>query len=286
MIYIVTAVFNRKKFTKNYLNALSKQTVKDFKIIIVDDGSVDGTSEMIQSDFPEVILLKKIGELWWSEATNIGVKYALGCGAEYIMTLNDDTLPVPDYMEKMIIWSQKKPSALLGALALDVHDNEIVYGGEILNWKSGIFEKILDTIPENTRNGLHMVNVFPGRGLLIPADVFNEIGFYDSKSFPQTVADLDFTVRANNAGYEIFCNYDAKIRIYIEESGGVKLNQNRNLKNYFQHLFGMKGSANLKFFTIFTFKNAPRRYLIQYWVNGILRRIFGYPIKWVLEKIK
>ena len=285
MIYIITPVFNRIDFTKNYLKSLSKQTITDFKIIIVDDGSVDGTPEMIESDFPEVILLKKDG-LWWSEATNIGIKYALEHGAEYIMTLNDDTLPVSNFMEKMIFWSQKYPSALLGALALSVHDNKVVYGGEMLNWRSCKFENILDLIPDNNRNGLHKVNVFPGRGLLIPATIFNEIGFYDSKNFPQTAADLDFTLRAHSAGYEIYCNYDAKIKIYPEESGSIKLNQSRSLKNYYQHLFGMKGGANLKWFTIFTFKKAPKRYVIQYWVNGILRGIFGYLIKWFLEKIK
>jgi GT2 family glycosyltransferase len=286
MIYIITPVFNRINFTKTYLEALSKQTATDFKTIIVDDGSVDGTSDMIQNDFPEVVLLKKKGGLWWSEATNIGIKFALEHGAEYIMTLNDDTLPASDYMEKMILWSKKKPSALLGALALGVHDNKIVYGGEMLNWKSGKFENIIDLISDSNQNGLHKVNIFPGRGLLIPADVFNEIGFYDSKNFPQTVADLDFTVRANNAGYEIFCNYDAKIRVYTEESASVKLNQNRSLKNYYKHLFSMKGGANLKWFTIFAFKNAPRRYVFQYWAIGVLKRIFGYPIKWFLEKIK
>ncbi|HIO96818.1 MAG TPA: glycosyltransferase family 2 protein, partial [Leucothrix sp.] len=98
MIYIVTPVFNRKDFTQSYLEALSKQTSTNFKTIIVDDGSNDGTSEMVESLFPEVILLKEPGDLWWAEATNIGVRHALSLGADYVMTLNDDTLPEPDYI--------------------------------------------------------------------------------------------------------------------------------------------------------------------------------------------
>lgn len=283
MIYIVTPVYNRKGFTKNYLEALSKQTVQDFKIIIVDDGSTDGTAQMIADEFPNIILLQEPGDLWWAEATNIGVRYAIEHGATYVMTLNDDTLPEPDYMEKMIYWSQQKPNALLGAFAINALDSTPIFGGEILDWKSGKFVDLLKKIPTENHLGLHSVNVFPGRGLLLPIEVFENIGFYDSKNFPQTVADLDFTARAFNAGYQIFCNFDAKIKIYPEESGGVTLRKKKSLKNYYLHLFGMRGGGNLKWFTIFAFKNAPAKYLLQYWVTGVTRRIGGYMLEWIKE---
>jgi len=95
---------------------------------------------------------------------------------------------------------------------------------------------------------------------------------------------MDFTCRAYNNGYKIFCNYDAKIGIYTEESANVALVKNRSWKNYYNHLFGMRGGGNLKWFTIFTFKNAPKKYLFQHWTIGILRRVFGYPINWILGK--
>lgn len=283
MIYIVTPVYNRKEFTQNYLHALYDQTTHEFKIIIVDDGSTDGTSDMIEEEFPDVILLREEDDLWWTEATNVGVRYALEHGAEYIMTLNDDTLPTKDYIEKMLYWSVKKPNALLGALGIDVETGKIVFGGEKLNWKNGRFESLLSSIPENKQNGLHRVNIFPGRGLLIPRKVFEDIGLYDSKNFPQTVADLDFTARADSSVYKIYCNYDAKIKIYPEESGGVGLRKNKSWKNYYEHLFGMRGGGNLKWFTIFAFKNAPKKYVLQYWVQGISRRIGGYLLEWSKE---
>lgn len=284
MIFIVTPVYNRKKFTKNYLEALRNQTVKNFKVIIVDDGSTDGTSEMIEKEFPEVILLKEKGNLWWAEATNIGVKYALEKGADYLMTLNDDTLPEADYIEKMIFWSQKKPKALLGALAIDYFTNKYIYGGGIHNWKTGKTKQLLDTLPDPEKNSLHQVNFFPGRGLLIPVEVFNAIGLYDSKNFPQTIADYDFTYRAVNFGYKIYCNYDAKIKIFPDESGDNKLRNEKSLRNYYQHLFSIKGGGNLKFFTKVALKNCPNRYLPKYLIQGIGRRCGGYLRDWIAEK--
>jgi len=284
MIYIITPVYNRKDFTQSYLSALAKQTKQNFKTIIVDDGSTDGTAEMIEAEFPEVILLKEQGDLWWAEATNIGIRHALELGADYVMTLNDDTLPEPDYIENMQLQSQQNPNALLGAFAVNVENNQPVFGGEILNWKTGNFENVLDKLSPDQYQGLHPVNVFPGRGLLIPAEVFNKIGFYDSKNFPQTIADLDFTARATNAGYNIYCNYDAKIKIYPEESGGVSIRKEKSLKNYYRHLFSQRGAGNLKWFSVFAFKNAPKRYLISYWGIGIARRVGGYLIEWGRER--
>lgn len=288
MIYIVTPVYNRREFTRGYLQALGSQTVQNFKTIIVDDGSTDGTSEMIEQEFPDVILLKEVGgDLWWTAATNIGVKYALAqSDVDYIMTLNDDTLPNIDYIEKMILHSKEHPDALLGAFTIDANTGENVYGGHIINWPICANESLLKTKNIQKFEGLYEVNVYPGRGLLIPKKVFEDIGFYDAKNFPQTVADLDFTARAKNFGYKIYCNYDAKIKEYPEESGGVSVRKKKSWKNYYTHLFGYHGRGNLIWFTKFAIKNAPRKYLVQCLFFGISRRVGGYLRDWMKEIIK
>jgi len=286
MIYIITPVFNRKDFTQNYLKALSKQSVKEFKVIIVDDGSTDGTSEMIESEFPEVILLKEKGDLWWTAATNIGVKYALKQDdITYIMTLNDDTLPHKDYIEQMLISSKKHPNALFGAFTVDANTGEALFGGKNMDWSRCAINHLITEPLQEEYTGLHEVNVFPGRGLLIPIKVFSDIGFYDEKNFPQTVADDDFSLRATNFGYKIYCNYDARIKEYPAESGGVSIRAEKSLKNYYLHLFGFKGQGNLKWFTIFIIKNAPKKYLLQCLVIGNGRRIVGYLRDWIKESI-
>lgn len=286
MIHIVTPVFNRKEFTQNYLLALQQQTDKNFKVIIVDDGSTDGTSEMIKKDFPEVILLKEKGDLWWAKATNIGVRYALKEDTDYIMTLNDDTLPNEDFIEKMYYWIEKEPNILLGALAIENETGEIVYGGEMHHWSNGKSTYLLDLLSEDEYMGIHKVNIFPGRGLLTPSIVFQKIGFYDSKNFPQTMADNDFAFRAVNHGYDIYINYDAKIKIFSNESAVSNIWKTRSLKNYFDHLFNKRGGGNLIFFTKIALKNCPKKYLIQYLLRGLSKRVLSYPIYWILEVLK
>lgn len=285
-IYIVIPVYNRKYFTYHCLISLRDQSIKNFKIIIIDDGSKDGTGEMLEKDFPEMIVLKGDGNLWWTAATNLGVKYALAQGADYVMTLNNDTILYPDCIEKMLYWTELKPKALLGAFFVHSETEEPLFGGGILNWKTGNVIYHLDNISHDKLSGIHPVNYFPGRGLLIPVEVFKKIGFYDEDNFPQTTADYDFTHRAIKAGFEIFCNYDAKIKMFPDESGDSQLRNNKSFKNYFLHLFGIKGGGNIIVFVKYTVKNCPIKYLPFFLLIGLARRIGGYLLEWLLELIR
>ncbi len=275
-IFIIIPVHNRKEFTQECLVSLQKQTEKNFEVIIVDDGSTDGTSEMIQSQFSEVILLKGDGNLWWTAATNLGVKYALNHGASYILTLNNDTIASNNFIEKMIYWAEKTPDSLLGAFAVDINSKRPVYGGEIINWWSASYKSLLNVISPDSWHGLHEVTHFPGRGLFIPSKVFEKIGLYDEINFPHYVADYDFTHKAKRAGFKIFCNYDAKLKIYPEESGGVRLRKKKSIRNYYNHLFGIKGAANLLIFTKYALANCPTYLIPSFLLVGLLKRIFGY----------
>lgn len=276
MIYVITPTFNRVGFTRQYLEALEKQTVKNFKTIIIDDCSTDGTQEMIEYNFPNVVLLKEKGDLWWAEATNIGVKFAIDNGATHIITLNDDTVPENDFIEKMMYWASIKLNVLLGAVGVSNKTNKIIFGGKNIDWKNRLIKDLLDTLDENELYGLHEVNFFPGRGLLVPVEVFNEIGFYDSKNFPQSIADLDFTHRAYDAGYKIFCNYDAKIMIYEDESANSYYKKNKSIKNYMMHLFSKKGGGNIFRFIKYAYKNCPKEYLFLFILRGLFGRLLGY----------
>lgn len=279
MLFIVIPVFNRKKFTQDCLMSLQKQTCKNFTTIVVDDGSTDGTSDMINDNFPDVLLIKTEGNLFWTAATNLGIQLALNKGADYIMTLNNDTIATEDFIEKMYCWAKEKPNALMGALALDAYSKKPVYGGEIINWLLNTSSSVLNKLPKEKQNGLHKVTHFPGRGLWIPKKVFDTIGIFDAQKFPHYFADYDFTYTATRMGFEIYCNYDAKLFIYPAESGDHQIRKRKNLKNYYNHLFGIKGGGNLANFTKFTLKNCPTSFIPFVLINGYLRRIFGYLIK-------
>jgi GT2 family glycosyltransferase len=279
MIYIVIPVFNRRKFTQDCLLSLRNQSFKAFKTIVVDDGSSDGTQKMIREEFPEVILLETSGDLFWTATTNLGIKYALENGADYVMTLNNDTSATSDFMEKMNYWSGKHPQALFGAFALDAVSKQPVYAGEVMDWKFMRSKSWVHMLNEQEFKGIREVTHFPGRGLLIPKSCFEDIGLFEEIVFPHYAADYDFTHKAVRHGFSIYCNHDAKLLIYPDASGDRENRKRKSLQNYFKHLFGRKGGGNLRNFTIYVFRNCPPMYIPTYWTIGVMRRIFGYWIK-------
>ena len=64
-VFVVIAVHNRRVITSQCLEKLQKQSYNPVKIIVIDDGSTDGTAEMIRKDYPNVIILIGDGNFWW-----------------------------------------------------------------------------------------------------------------------------------------------------------------------------------------------------------------------------
>jgi GT2 family glycosyltransferase len=279
MICIVIPVHNRKQFTKDCLHSLRNQTQRADFIIVVDDGSTDGTGEMLCNEFPEVIVLKGDGNLFWTAAINLGVRFALSLGTDYVLTLNNDTVASNDFVEQMLLSSKQKPHALLGALDIDMLTKKPYYGGEIFNWRSGASKFLLAILKKEEQTGLHEVSLFPGRGLLIPRMVFDTIGLFEEKRLPHYMADYDFTLLAKKNGFKVYCNYEARLYTYPEEAGDHKIMEKKTLKNYFDHLFSIRGGGNLRNFTVYTLRNCPPKDILIALVTGYFRRIGGFWVK-------
>ena len=276
MLYVVIPVFNRRQYTRDCLLSLRQQTRTDFRVVVVDDGSTDGTAEMLAREFPEVEVVIGNGQLFWTAGVNAGIRRALALQATRVMTMNNDVLALPDFMAQMLAAAERHPTALLGPLELDVRTGQPVYGGERLDWRTNTRRDLLAELPPAERRGLHPVTYLPGRGLLVPLAVIETIGLFDERRLPHYLADFDYTSVARRHGFPVFCNYDARLSTYPEESGQEQTRRQRSLRGYYQHLFGIRGGGNLVNFTYFTFKNCPRPYLPYYLLNGYARRLVGY----------
>jgi GT2 family glycosyltransferase len=278
-VAVIIPVFNRKEFTRECLVSLTHQTRPADYIVVVDDGSTDGTKEMLKNEFPDVILIEGDGNLFWTAAINLGIRRALNMGVDYILTLNNDTIASSAFIERLLQGTLNDNHALIGALDVDMKTKKPYYGGELFDWKSGKSTYLLDVLPPAHQRGLQEVSLFPGRGLLIPRKVFDAIGLFEEKKLPHYMADYDFTLMARRHGFRMYCNYDAVLYTYPSEGGDHKLRKKKTLKNYFDHLFGIKGGGNLRNFTIYTLRNCPSREIVPALLSGYARRIGGYWIK-------
>ena len=164
-ISVVIPSYNRKDFLKRSIDSAINQTKKPLEIIVVDDGSTDGTETMIKSDYDFVKFIKQKNK-GVSAARNIGIKVSIG---EWICFLDSDDEWKKDKLEKQINAMKSNPSYKF------FHSNEIwIKNGLRINQKKkhkkyggDIFDKCLD-----------MCRISPS-SVMINKTVFDEVGNFN-----------------------------------------------------------------------------------------------------------
>ena len=296
-IFIVIPVFNRIELTKNCLYSLSRQTYKNYEIIVVDDNSSDGTYGIISRDFQDVTLLKGDGNLWWTGGTNIGVKYALKTAQnnDYVLTLNNDTKVYPAYLEHIISTSFKNPKSIIGSLCVHMDNPKLIdTSGFIMDWQNCSSRYVkrpgVQRNPELT--GVRQITHTCGKGVLIPIQVFKKIGLFDQQHFPHYHADSAFTLKAHLNGFNVLLDYDSIVLSNVKTGGITGKKPRPSLIVFIKSLFIMKSPNQIKTRVNFAkafFPNKKLKYLVMIYlktIGGFLRYYFKYLLNARKETIK
>lgn len=217
-VWIIIPVHNRLGFTRACLASLREQSVRDFTIVVVDDGSTDGTHVALTAEYPEVNLLWGDGDLWWTGAMNRGLEWVLPRADrhDHVLALNNDTALPPDCLETLLGLEARHPNALIGSVAVSWDDRErIVDGGVRIDWRTGSSRRLADGLAWSqavARLGdVAEVSVLSGRGTLIPVQAFRRMGLYDQARLPHYAADWEFARRAQRGGFELLMSYHARV---------------------------------------------------------------------------
>jgi GT2 family glycosyltransferase len=285
-ILIVIPVHNRLEVTKTCLESLRNQTYRRFQTIMVDDGSTDGTRELIRREFPEVMLLEGDGNLWWTGATNLGIQEALKQAGpnDYILTLNNDTILPAGYVETLDREIGKYPDALIGSVALDNDTpDRIVEAGVDINWLTAKYTYLLQnrSFRELRSRGQSCFRptVLPGRGTAIPVKVFGEIGLFDNKAFPHYAADYDFSLRAKKAGYDLVVGFDLRLFSLPKLSGIADTGERVPLSQAMHSFMSIRSGNNLMKRLRFAVRHAPLFLLPTFVIADTFRVILGTLLK-------
>lgn len=254
MIHIVIPVFNRWNFTKPCLDGLLHQSYKDFKIIVVDHGSTDGTSQFIKNDYPSVILLNGDESMWWTAATNLGLEYALNNNAEYVLTLNNDLEVEENYLLTLFNTISKFKPSIVGSVSVDIENQKkISFCGIKWNRYTAKFSNLasdyhnLDLLNARFNDKIIESDMLPGRGVLIPVELIKIIGLYDTVKFPHYGADLDYSLKIKKAGYKLLISIESVVKSHIKETG-IQINDKEQpfFKRLKEGYLSIKSPNNLK----------------------------------------
>lgn len=194
---ILLTSFNRKDKTLQCIESLYTTFYNiNYDIYLVDDGSIDGTSEVISKIYPKVNLIKGNGNLFWNRGMHLAWKTALkNYDYDYYLWLNDDVILNKDGFEEIFVCSNLsgKNSIISGIINNCENKNEILYGGYNKNGKL--------LIPNNSLQNIYFMN---GNVVMIPKEVYKKIGILDPK-YHHDLGDVDYGLRAIKSGINVYC---------------------------------------------------------------------------------
>ncbi|GHV72145.1 glycosyl transferase [Spirochaetia bacterium] len=211
-VSIIIVNYNTKQLLYNCLMSIYEQTKDiDFEIIVSDNGSIDGSNEMIHMDFPHVILIKNNSNLGFGTANNIGAKAAKG---KYLFFLNSDTIILNNAIKVLVDYLESNAKAGVCGGNLFDENKKPTFSYEMflpsVIREINIFlklaiEKIL--FRENSRfnhtNNPKKVGYISGADLLIRTDLFRRLNGFDPDFF-MYYEETELTYRVKKVGYKVY----------------------------------------------------------------------------------
>ena len=120
-VSIVVVTWNAKDLLRNCIRSIIQETEKPHEIIIVDNASDDGTVEMVETEFSDVVLIANDKNLGFAAANNQGIRASSG---RYLLLLNPDTIVLDGAIDKMIDWCDRHPE--VGCAGCQVFETETI----------------------------------------------------------------------------------------------------------------------------------------------------------------
>jgi GT2 family glycosyltransferase len=220
----------------------------NFRIVVIDDGSVDGSSEWIKNNYPEIIILNGDGNLWWTGSINKGAKFSVEeLKSDWILLWNDDTNCSEDYffqLEKILRNNLYNNAILVSKIFWLNEDGKLFNFGCFFNNKTGVKVAVGYNEKDSDKyNSILKVDWSGGMGTLIPGSILVKLNYFDALNFPQYAGDSDFFLRAKKEGYFSYAIPFLKIYNNRDTTGIYKVKSFKDFKNL---LFSNRSMYNFK----------------------------------------
>lgn len=252
MIYVLLPVHNRRSVTMGFARCLAQQTETDWHLVLVDDGSSDGTAEAVTRMLPRTTVIRGTGRWWWAgslQQAYLWLKRRDLSTDDIVLIANDDTLFDPDFLALARVALARSRRSLLLAQLYDQDAGLLVEVGVHVDWHAMRFSGVMDPTD---------VNCLSTRGLFLFAHEFVQLGGFHPHLLPHYGSDYEFTIRAHRAGFEL--RSDPAVRLwYDDKTTGIREVSTDSVVAYLRTSLSTQSVANPFYLTTFLLLSCPPR---------------------------
>ncbi len=280
---IVIICWNDKKVIIDCLNSLTRENGSiECEVIISDNGSTDGSIELVRNTFKDVKVLENGANLGFAKGNNAGIRAATG---DYILILNPDTIVHPGALQKWVEFADRHPEA--GAFGCRVLNQDGTYQGParpfptiVGDWIAALYLRPLALISRrfvsDTYFGWHggtqrQIAWQSGCCVMFRGQLLKQLGGFDEQFFYH-FEEVDLCHRVWKAGFSILYTPDVSITHLGGQSVGrfpvrFAIERERGRYRYYYKHFGRKGARRSRYAALAWFAIRKAGYSLSHWVR-------------------
>jgi GT2 family glycosyltransferase len=267
LVSVIILNWNGVKFIQKCLDSVLASDYSNLEVIVSDNGSVDGSQELIKRDYPQVILIENKRNLGFCEGNNIAIQRSRG---DIVILLNNDTEVDKNWIKEIVRIAKNPEVGIIGCVLYFAHTKFIETAGFCIH-PSGRNLLIYTRFQE--------VDYVSGGALAVKRSVLERIGLLDPFFFAYC-EDMDLCYRAKKGGYKVVMAYTAIVHHYGSQSWRrlpikqMYLSERNRLYFIFKHFQGLRILKTLTYYEflyflmdvkkVITTKTVPQRRNIIY----------------------
>jgi GT2 family glycosyltransferase len=202
LVSVITVSHNRIQKLKRLIRSLESTSYPNIEIIVVDDGSTDGTEHFVTTEFPRVQLIRNSTPRLLSYSRNRGMLIAKG---DYLLIIDDDNVVARDAIRMMVSTMQRYPHiGMLGGLTFYLAHPHLIWCAGVRRNMVTMTSLYVGYNQENKQQfgSLARRHDFPN-AFMLRKETVEDVGLFDERFFPSHLAEADYGQRLRNHGWGV-----------------------------------------------------------------------------------
>jgi len=267
-VHVVLPVHNRCALTLKFVVCLRRQAHAPLRLLLIDDGSTDGTSEAVEAEWPGATIIQGDGHYWWAGALQRAFDELTDRNLpddDVVLIANDDTEFGPDFVSRGVTLLNAHPHSLLCARMREASTGTVRESGICADLLRFRFRAAAEP---------GEINCLPTRGLFLRWGEMKRIGGFHPRALPHYWSDYEYTMRAYRRGWRLLTDPTLVLEANLATTGYHDLDRVIGAA-FVRRLFSPKTPLNPIHRSVFVLLAAPWRVkpfaLLNVWARALPR---------------